>query len=47
MAYNPVHPAVQTAAGALIDCLVNKGDLKNAETFAQMTLDSLKDPANG
>jgi hypothetical protein len=26
MAYNPVHPEVQQAAGALIDCLVNKGD---------------------
>jgi tetratricopeptide (TPR) repeat protein len=44
--YNPVHPKVQMAAGNLIGCLTNKGDYYNAETFAQMTLDSLKDPAN-
>jgi tetratricopeptide (TPR) repeat protein len=46
MAYNPVHPAVQDAAGTLIECLIHKGDLDKAELFAQMTLDSLRDPAN-
>jgi tetratricopeptide (TPR) repeat protein len=47
MAYNPVHPEVQTAAGNLIECLIHKGDLYDAERFSQMTLDSLRDPANG
>jgi gamma-glutamylcyclotransferase (GGCT)/AIG2-like uncharacterized protein YtfP len=46
IAYNPVHLEVQRAAGILIDCLSRKGDLYNAERFAQATLDSLKDPAN-
>jgi tetratricopeptide (TPR) repeat protein len=45
--YNPVHPKVQDAASTLIECLVCKGDFDKAETFAQMTLDSLKDPGNG
>ena len=45
--YNPVHPEVQNAASMLIECLIFKGDYENAETFAQMTLDSLKDPGNG
>jgi tetratricopeptide (TPR) repeat protein len=47
VAYNPVHPKVQTAAGTLIESLIHTGDLFNAERFAQATLDSLKDPANG
>jgi tetratricopeptide (TPR) repeat protein len=47
IAYNHVHPKVQTAAGMLIECLVHNGDLYNAERFAEATLDSLKDPANG
>jgi tetratricopeptide (TPR) repeat protein len=47
MAYNPVHPEVQTAASSLIECLLHKGDLYDAERFSQMTLDSLRDPANG
>jgi tetratricopeptide (TPR) repeat protein len=47
IAYNPVHPEVQTAASMLILCLIFKGDFDHAETFAQMTLDSLKDPGNG
>jgi tetratricopeptide (TPR) repeat protein len=47
IAYNPVHPKVQEAAGVLIQCLVQKGDLYDAERFAEATLDSLKDPANG
>jgi tetratricopeptide (TPR) repeat protein len=46
VAYDPVHPQVQEAAGVLIDCLIHKGDLYDAERFAQVTLDSLKDPAN-
>jgi tetratricopeptide (TPR) repeat protein len=47
IAYNPVHPKVQDAAGMLIQCLMHLGDLYNAERFAEATLDSLKDPANG
>jgi tetratricopeptide (TPR) repeat protein len=47
IAYNPVHPKVQDAASTLIECLSYKGDFDHAETFAQMTLDSLKDPGNG
>jgi tetratricopeptide (TPR) repeat protein len=47
IAYNPVHPEVQNAASTLIECLIIKGDFGHAETFAQMTLDSLKDPGNG
>jgi hypothetical protein len=47
VAYNPVHPEVQSAARLLIECLTLKGDFYNAELFAQMTLDSLKDPKNG
>jgi tetratricopeptide (TPR) repeat protein len=47
IAYNPVHPKVQEAAGALIQCLICNYDLYNAERFAEATLDSLKDPANG
>jgi tetratricopeptide (TPR) repeat protein len=45
--YNPVHPEVQEAASWLIECLVDKGDYEHAETFAQLTLESLKDPGNG
>jgi tetratricopeptide (TPR) repeat protein len=45
--YNPVHPEVQEAASTLIECLIFRGDFDHAETFAEMTLDSLKDPANG
>jgi hypothetical protein len=47
VAYNPVHPKVQSAASTLIECLTLKGDLCKAELFAQMTLDSLRDPKNG
>jgi tetratricopeptide (TPR) repeat protein len=46
VAYNPVHPEVQKAAGTLIEYLTHKGDMYNSERFAQATLDSLKDPAN-
>jgi tetratricopeptide (TPR) repeat protein len=45
--YNPVHPDVQNAASTLIEWLICKGDFDHADTFAQMTLDSLKDPGNG
>jgi tetratricopeptide (TPR) repeat protein len=45
--YNPVHPKVQHAVSALIECLINKGDFEHAEMFAQLTLESLKDPGNG
>jgi hypothetical protein len=45
--YNPVHPMVQEAASSLIECLICKGDFEHAETFAQLTLESLKDPRNG
>jgi tetratricopeptide (TPR) repeat protein len=38
---------VQKVASTLIECLIYKGDFDRAETFAQMTLDSLKDPGNG
>jgi tetratricopeptide (TPR) repeat protein len=47
IAYNPVHPEVQDAASALIECLTFKGDFYDAERFSQATLDSLKDSANG
>jgi tetratricopeptide (TPR) repeat protein len=47
VAYNPVHPQVQVAAGNLIECLIHKGDLYDGERYAQFTLDSLKDSANG
>jgi tetratricopeptide (TPR) repeat protein len=47
IAYNPVHPEVQDAASLLIECLIFKGNFDHAETFAQMTLDSLKDSGNG
>jgi tetratricopeptide (TPR) repeat protein len=39
--YDPAHSELQTAAG-----LIHKGDHDDAETFAQLTLESLKDPAN-
>jgi tetratricopeptide (TPR) repeat protein len=46
IAYNPVHSEVQRAAGGLIEILILKGDLYDAERYAQLTLDSIKDPAN-
>jgi hypothetical protein len=33
IAYNPVHPEVQSAAGILIECLIHKGTLERAEVF--------------
>jgi tetratricopeptide (TPR) repeat protein len=46
-AYDPVHPQVQEAAGLLIDCLIKKGDLSNAERFAEETYANLRDIKNG
>jgi tetratricopeptide (TPR) repeat protein len=46
IAYNPVHSEVQRAAGGLIELLILNGDLYDAERYAQLTLDSSKDPAN-
>jgi hypothetical protein len=45
-AYNPVHPKVQSAAAILIECLIHNGDWYDAERYSQVTLDSLRDPAN-
>jgi hypothetical protein len=45
--YDPVHPQVQRAAGKLINGLMKKGDLLNAERYAQQTYDNLKDHKNG
>lgn len=46
IAYNPVHPKVQSTAATLIELLILKGDFSKAEIFAQMTLDSLRGPMN-
>jgi tetratricopeptide (TPR) repeat protein len=45
--YNPVHLEVLKAAGYLITCLVLKHDYYNAERFAEVTLEAMKDLANG
>jgi hypothetical protein len=45
--YNPVHPQVQEAAGLLIDCMIKKRDLSNAERFAEQTYANLRDIKNG
>jgi tetratricopeptide (TPR) repeat protein len=46
-AYDPVHPKVQKAAGILIDILIRKGDLYDAERYAQVTYGNLRDKTNG
>jgi hypothetical protein len=46
-AYDPVHPQVQEAAGLLIECLIKKRDLLNAERFAEQTYANLRDIKNG
>jgi hypothetical protein len=46
-AYDPVHPQVQEAAGLLIKMLIRKGDLFNAERFAEVTYSNLRDSKNG
>jgi hypothetical protein len=45
--YDLVHPSVTTAASMLIDCMIKKGDLFNAERFAAVTHGSLRDHKNG
>jgi hypothetical protein len=42
-AYDPVHPQVQEAAGILIHILIAKGDLFDAERYAQVTYGNLRD----
>jgi hypothetical protein len=46
-AYDPVHPQVQEAAGILIHILISKGDLYDAERYAQVTYGNLRDKKNG
>jgi tetratricopeptide (TPR) repeat protein len=46
-AYDPVHPQVQEAAGLLIDVLISKSDLFDAERYAQVTYGNLRDKKNG
>jgi hypothetical protein len=46
-AYDPVHPQVQEAAGILIHILIEKGDLYDAERYAQVTYGNLRDKKNG
>jgi hypothetical protein len=45
-AYNPVHPQVQEAAGLLIAISISKGDLFDAERYAQVTYGNLRDKKN-
>jgi hypothetical protein len=45
IAYNPVHPKVQKAAGVLIQCLICKGDLYNGERFAENNLGQPQGPS--
>jgi flagellar hook assembly protein FlgD len=42
-----VHPQVQEAAGILINILTLKGDLFDAEHYAQVTYGNLRDKKNG
>jgi tetratricopeptide (TPR) repeat protein len=46
-AYDPVHPQVQEAAGQMINILISKGDLFDAERYAQVTYGNLRDKKNG
>jgi tetratricopeptide (TPR) repeat protein len=46
-AYDCVHPQVQKAAGVLIHILIKKGDLYDAERYAQVTYGHLRDRKNG
>jgi hypothetical protein len=49
-AYDPVHPQVpqvQEAAGVFTDILIMKGDLYDAEHYAQVTYGTLRDKKNG
>jgi hypothetical protein len=46
-AYDPVHFQVQEAAVILIEILIEKGDLFDAERYAQVTYGNLRDKKNG
>jgi tetratricopeptide (TPR) repeat protein len=46
-AYDPAHPQVQEAAGLLINILIRKGDLFDAERYAQVIYGNLRDKKNG
>jgi hypothetical protein len=46
-AYDPVHPQVQEAAGVLINILISKGNLFDAERYDQVTYGNLRDKKNG
>jgi hypothetical protein len=46
-AYDCVHPQVQQAAGILINILIAKGDLYDAERYAEVTYGNLRDKKNG
>jgi hypothetical protein len=46
-AYDPVHSQVQEAAGILINVLIAKGDLFDAERYAQDTYGNLRDKKKG
>lgn len=45
-AYGPVHSEVQSASKILIECLIEKGDLHNAERYAELNLASFRDSLN-
>jgi hypothetical protein len=45
-AYDPVHPQ-EEAAGVLIEILIRKGDLFDAERYAQVAYGNLQDKKNG
>jgi hypothetical protein len=47
VAYDCVHPLVQKAAGILISCLIMKGNLVDAERYAEVTYANLRDHKNG
>jgi tetratricopeptide (TPR) repeat protein len=46
-AYDPVHSQVQEAAGVLIEVLIAKDELFDAERYAQVTYGNLRDKKNG
>jgi tetratricopeptide (TPR) repeat protein len=46
-AFGCVHPKVQVAAGSLISCLINSGNLVDAERYALQTYGNLRDKKNG
>jgi hypothetical protein len=46
-AYDPVHLQVQEAASWLISCLIQQGDLFNAERYAEQTYANLRDMKYG